>query len=147
MIIYINGDLFDSPAQVLVNTVNTVGVMGKGIAREFKRQYPKMFIKYQQYCKSGQLTVGKLWIYKTEEKWILNFPTKTTWREPSRLEYIEAGLKTFVREYVRQGITSVAFPTLGCGNGELEWETQVKPLMESYLSQLPMDVFIYLYKE
>jgi len=146
MITYVIDNLFNSPAQVIVNTVNTVGVMGKGIAKEFKHRYPEMFKKYQILCESKELTVGKLWIYKSETKWILNFPTKTTWKQPSRLEYIENGLQAFVREYVHRGITSIAFPPLGCGNGELNWEYQVKPLMEKYLGTLPIDVFIYFYK-
>lgn len=142
MITYVIGDIFESPAHVLVNTVNTEGVMGKGIAKEFKRIYPAMFKEYQKICESGKFTVGKLWLYKTKNKWILNFPTKTTWRKPSKIEYIEEGLREFVRTYAELGITSIAFPPLGCGNGELDWETQVKPLMEKYLI-LPIDVFIY----
>jgi O-acetyl-ADP-ribose deacetylase (regulator of RNase III) len=146
MITYVIDNLFHSPAHVLVNTVNTVGVMGKGIAKEFKTRYPAMFKEYQKQCESKQLIIGKLWVYKTDEKWILNFPTKTTWKRPSELYYIEEGLKTFVREYAQRGITSVAFPPLGCGNGELSWERQVKPLMETYLGTLPIDVFIYFYR-
>ena len=109
MITYVIDNLFNSPAQVIVNTVNTVGVMGKGIAKEFKHRYPEMFKKYQILCESKELTVGKLWIYKSETKWILNFPTKTTWKQPSRLEYIENGLQAFVREYVHRGITVLRF--------------------------------------
>lgn len=145
MLTYVIGDLFQSPAHVLVNTVNTVGVMGKGIAKKFKMIYPEMFKEYQQLCEKKQLTVGNLWLYKTPNKWILNFPTKTTWRQPSRLEYIDRGLAAFVRRYAERGITSIAFPALGCGNGELDWETQVRPLMEKYLRPLPIDVFIYIY--
>ncbi|GAA0615572.1 hypothetical protein GCM10009001_36010 [Virgibacillus siamensis] len=96
MITYVRKDIFESPAQVLVNTVNTVGVMGKGIAKTFKIMYPDMFKQYQILCEDNQLTVGKLWIFKTEHKWILNFPTKTHWRSPSKLAYIEEGLKKFV---------------------------------------------------
>lgn len=143
MLAYIVGNLFESPAQVLVNTVNTVGVMGKGIAKDFKRIYPEMFKQYQQHCERKKLTVGKLWLYKTSNKWILNFPTKTTWKKPSNLKYIEDGLQTFVKSYAERGITSVAFPKLGCGNGELDWN-DVRPLMEQYLKQLPIDVFIYI---
>ncbi len=147
MLTYVVGDLFQSPAHVLVNTVNTVGVMGKGIAKTFKAIYPEMFQEYRQLCETGKLTVGKLWLYKTTYKWILNFPTKTTWRKPSRLEYIESGLKAFVNGYAERGITGIAFPTLGCGNGELSWDTQVRPLMEEYLRPLPIDIFIYVYKK
>jgi len=147
MITYVKGDLFESPAHVLVNTVNTVGVMGKGIAKKFKKIYPEMFKQYQQLYEENKLTIGKLWIYRTSNKWILNFPTKTTWRKPSELEYIEKGLQTFVNNYSEYGITSIAFPPLGCGNGELDWEKQVKPVMEKYLKKLGIDIFIYLYRQ
>lgn len=147
MLTYVIGNLFESPAHVLVNTVNTVGVMGKGIAKEFKMIYPEMFRKYQNLCETKQLIVGKLWLYKTTFKWILNFPTKTTWREPSRVEYIEKGLQAFVKGYAEKGITNIAFPALGCGNGELDWEKQVRPLMEKYLKPLSrsIEIFIYIY--
>lgn len=144
MITYVNGNLFEAPAKVLVNAVNTVGAMGKGIALEFKRIYPHMFSQYRQFCQNGQLTVGKLYLYRTDHKWVLNFPTKKHWRDPSRLEYLEAGLKKFRDRYRNVGITSIGFPALGCGNGELDYETQVSPLMEEYLGDLPISVFIYL---
>ena len=144
MITYINGDLFTSPAAVLVNTVNTVGVMGKGIAREFKRIFPAMFSEYQALCEKGDLIIGSLFLYRTPHKSVLNFPTKQHWRSPSRVEYIEQGLRTFVDSYERLGIDSIAFPQLGCGNGELDWDTQVQPLMEHYLKQLPIRIYIHV---
>ncbi|MCL9638307.1 macro domain-containing protein [Bacillus zanthoxyli] len=144
MITYVKTDLFESPAQVLVNTVNTVGVMGKGIAKRFKQTYPEMFTQYQKYCEHKVLDVGKLWIYKSPHKWVLNFPTKKHWRQPSKLVYIESGLKKFVATYQDKGITSISFPLLGCGNGGLDWESEVKPLMEKYLRPLPIEVFIHL---
>lgn len=144
MVIYIKQDIFESPAQVLVNTVNTVGVMGKGIAKRFKNVYPEMYREYQYYCEKGFLEIGKLWIYKTPNKWILNFPTKLHWRTPSKIEYIEQGLQKFVDTYEEKGITSISFPQLGCGNGGLNWEEEVKPLMEKYLKNLSIDVFIHL---
>lgn len=147
MLIYLKTSLFDSSAQVLVNTVNTVGVMGKGIALQFKRLYPEMFKEYQRFCENGSLEIGKLWIYKSANKWILNFPTKTTWRSKSKLEYIEAGLKKFVATYQERGIESIAFPQLGTGNGGLDWEKEVKPLMEKYLRHLPIQVYIHLYNQ
>jgi O-acetyl-ADP-ribose deacetylase (regulator of RNase III) len=143
MITYVKDSLFESPAKVLVNTVNTVGVMGRGLARNFKEIYPEMFRQYQQLCERKQFQVGKLWVYKTDHKWIMNFPTKVHWRQPSKPEYVEAGLKTFVSTYAAQGITSVAFPRLGCGNGELVWESEVRPLMVKYLSRLPIDIFVH----
>lgn len=145
MLIYVKTNLFDSPAQVLVNTVNTVGVMGKGIALEFKKLYPDMFQQYRKFCEAGQLTIGKLWIYRTSHKWILNFPTKRSWRNKSQLKDIEAGLKKFRETYRQQGITSIAFPQLGVGNGGLDWQKEVQPLMEKYLRDLPIPVYIHLY--
>lgn len=143
MITYIYGDLFQSPAKVLVNAVNTVGVMGKGIALDFKKIYPEMFQRYQALCENGQFSVGQLWLYKTPHKWILNFPTKQHWRNPSRIEYIETGLQNFAATYEQRRIDSISFPLLGCGNGELDWETQVRPLMEKYLGGLPIPVYIH----
>ena len=143
MILYVKGNLFQSPAQVLVNAVNTVGVMGRGVALEFKRLFPEMYRQYRDLCERGQFSVGQLWLYKSPQKWVLNFPTKKHWRAPSRVEYIEAGLKKFVQVYSDWGIHSIAFPPLGCGNGQLDFKTQVQPLMEKYLRPLPIDVFIY----
>lgn len=144
MLTYVKGNLFDSPAKVLVNTVNTVGVMGKGIAKTFKEVFPEMFGRYVELCESRRFDVGNLWLYRTENKWVLNFPTKKHWRNPSTLEYIEAGLEKFTAIYSEQNITSVAFPQLGCGNGELSWN-EVEPLMRRYLRPLPINVFVYLY--
>lgn len=143
MITYVKGNLFQSPAQVLVNTVNTVGVMGKGIALDFKQLFPAMYRQYRDLCESGQLTIGKLWLYKSPNKWVLNFPTKKHWRSPSRVEYVDAGLKKFVQRYAAFGIDSVAFPALGCGNGQLDFATQVQPLMEKHLKSLPIEIFIH----
>lgn len=147
MITYVVGDIFKSPARVLVNAVNTVGVMGKGIAKDFKTIYPEMFKQYQSFCEKNQFQIGHLWLYKTKNKWILNFPTKKHWRNPSEIEYIRAGLEKFVATYADKGITSIAFPMLGCGNGGLDWEKQVRPLMEKYLKNLPIDVYIHLYQQ
>lgn len=143
MLKYVRGDIFNSPAQVLVNTVNTVGVMGKGIALSFKKKYPEMFTIYRKACDKHQLVIGKLMLWYGPDHWILNFPTKEHWRNPSKMEYIEKGLMAFQRKYADYNITSIAFPKLGCGNGELDWE-QVKPLMEKYLKELPIDIYIYL---
>lgn len=147
MITYVVSDLLKSPARVLVNTVNTMGVMGKGIAKDFKMVYPEMFKEYQLLCERKLFNVGQLWLYKTPHKWILNLPTKKHWRYPSKPEYIELSLKKFVDTYSEKGITSISFPLLGCGNGGLDWETLVKPLMEKYLANLPIDIFIHLYKK
>lgn len=143
MISFVEGNLFESPAQVLVNTVNTVGTMGKGIAKEFKRIYPEMFIRYQELCESGNLKIGDLFLYKTENKWILNFPTKEHWKNPSRIEYLHAGLKKFTKQYSRLGIHSIAFPPLGAGNGQLDFNSIVRPIMLKHLANLPIQIFIY----
>ena len=143
MIHYVQGNLFDSKAKVLVNAIDTVGVMGAGIAKDFKERYPDMFDRYQVLCSTNKLNVGQLWLYKTQDKWILGFPTKKHWRDPSKIEYIEAGLKKPKDSYREKEITSIAFPKLGCGLGGLNWETQVQPLMDYYLGQIEADVFIY----
>ncbi|MFQ5342832.1 MAG: macro domain-containing protein [Anaerolineae bacterium] len=145
MLTYVTISLFESPAQTLVNTVNTVGVMGKGIAAVFKQLYPEMYKQYRRLCQEGELDVGKLYIYRTPNKIVVNFPTKKHWRQRSRVEYIEAGLGKFVTRYEDYGISSVSFPQLGCGHGELDWETQVQPVMERYLRDLPIPVYIHLY--
>ncbi len=147
-ITYVDYNLFDSDAQVLVNTVNTVGVMGKGIAKEFKKRYPKMFEKYKDLCNKGKFKTGELLPYNIpgSDKMILNFPTKRHWRGKSRIEYIESGLKKFAQTYEEKGITSISFPMLGCSNGGLDWETQVKPLMEEHLKDLEcIDIWIHVY--
>ena len=144
MIVYTDGDLFESPAKVLVNTVNTRGVMGKGIALRFKQIYPEMFKRYREHCENRNLTIGKLYLYKTPHKWVLNFPTKEHWRKPSRVEYIEAGLRKFRSSFAEIGVTSIAFPMLGCGNGELDFESQVRPLMDRFLVNLPIPTLVHI---
>lgn len=143
MITYVKGDIFSSPAKIIVNTVNTVGVMGKGIALEFKNRYPDMFQTYKNICQEGKLDIGMLYLWKKSEKWVMLFPTKKHWRNPSKLEYIESGLKKFADNWDRLGTDSIAFPRLGCGNGGLDWNV-VKPLMEKYLQDIPMQVYVYV---
>lgn len=145
MLTYVRTSLFDSPAQTLVNTVNVVGVMGKGIALEFKERYPAMFKAYKKLCDSHSLDTGKLHLWRASDHWILNFPTKSTWRQPSKIEYIEAGLETFQRSYKQMGIASISFPPLGCGNGNLNWK-DVRPLMERYLSKVDIPVYVHDYQ-
>lgn len=143
MISYVSGDLFQSPAQTIVNTVNTVGVMGKGIALTFKKAYPEMFQRYRELCEKGELEVGSLFLYRTPHKYVLNFPTKKHWRQPSKPEYVEAGLRAFVHNYEKMKIRSVAFPPLGCGNGELDFESTVRPMMDRWLQSVSIPVYIY----
>ena len=140
---YQKGDIFDSKAQVIVNTVNCKGVMGKGLALAFKQRYPGMFPVYQQECKTGRLRIGKPTLYKQSTPWILNFPTKNDWKLPSKLEYLEKGLEYLVGNYKKAGIKSIAFPKLGAQNGKLSWD-DVGPLMARYLSQVDIDVYIYI---
>lgn len=142
----VRGNIFNTKAQTVVNTVNCVGVMGKGIALVYKLRYPNMFELYQSLCKQKLITIGKLWLYKGEvdAPWVLNFPTKFHWKYPSKLEYIEKGLKKFVETYQEHGITSVAFPMLGTYNGGLG-KTEVMALMIKYLSQCHIPIEIYEY--
>lgn len=142
----INGNIFNTKAQTIVNTVNCVGVMGKGIALVFKLRYPNMFDIYQDYCKQKLIDIGKLWIYKGDEgdPWVLNFPTKTHWKLPSEYEYVEKGLQKFVETYKDKGIKSIAFPLLGANNGGLDGH-KVQEIMISYLSQCDIPVEIYHY--
>jgi O-acetyl-ADP-ribose deacetylase (regulator of RNase III)/uncharacterized protein YwgA len=149
MIEYVVGNILDSPSPVLVNTVNTAGIMGKGIALQFKKAYPNNFRAYAQACKDGNIAVGKLFISKdnnlvTGEKLIINFPTKTDWRKPSEYSYIEAGLKDLIRVINKNGIKEIAIPPLGSGNGGLDWE-RVKKIIEKELSSLA-NVRVYVYE-
>lgn len=137
------GDIFASDAQTLVNTVNCVGVMGKGVALEFKKRFPALFDDYAERCKRGQVRLGEPYVFREGGgRLVLNFPTKGHWRSPSRLADIEAGLDYFVEHYAGWGVTSVAFPPLGCGNGGLEW-SEVGPLVYGKLHNLPIHVEVY----
>lgn len=144
MLTYKRTSLLEANTQTLVNTVNCVGVMGKGIAKAFKQRDPKMFAAYKRICDEKLLKPGKLWLWRGSEQWVLNFPTKSHWRNPSRMEWVEAGLVKFASTYEEQGITEISFPKLGCGNGGLDWG-EVRPLMEHYLSDLRIPVFIHDY--
>lgn len=140
------GNIRDATTQCKVNTVNVVGAMGAGIAVYFRYQYPEMFEKYKKYCKDGIFKVGMLQIYKkTKYDWVINFPTKRHWKDPSKIEYIEMGLQKFVETYKEKGIRSVTFPQMGCGNGGLDWEKEVLPLMEKYLNSVDIPIEIVLY--
>ncbi len=147
MIKYVEGNLFDSKAQALVNTVNTVGVMGKGIALQFKNAFPSNFKAYSEACKKGEVEVGKLFVFRdgnltSGEKIIINFPTKKHWRKPSEYWFIEQGLNDLIQVIEKYKITSIAIPPLGSGNGGLEWE-KVKRIIEEKLSNLNVEIFVY----
>lgn len=143
MVVVKIGNIFESTQKVLVNTVNCVGVMGKGIAQIFKKNYPAMFEQYKVMCDHKKIVPGILYpYYENDEVKVLNFPTKQHWRSPSKLEYIIQGLDWFVENYEELKITSIAFPPLGCGNGGLEWSS-VGPIMYQKLKELPIDIEIY----
>lgn len=137
------GDMFASDMQTIVNTVNCVGIMGKGIAQIFKNKYPDMFEDYADRCSRGEVRLGEPYHYNDlANVSIVNFPTKGHWRAATRLDDVKAGLDYFVKHFRAWGITSVAFPPLGCGNGGLEWAS-VGPLMYSKLKGLGIPVEIY----
>ena len=137
------GDMFASDMQTLVNTVNCVGIMGKGIAQIFKKEYPAMFEDYAERCQRREVRLGEPYHYKDlAGASIVNFPTKGHWRAAARLEDVESGLDYFANHFREWRITSVAFPPLGCGNGGLEWST-VGPLMYSKLKGLGIQVELY----
>jgi O-acetyl-ADP-ribose deacetylase (regulator of RNase III) len=147
MITFKAGNLLDAPAEALVNTVNTVGVMGKGIALQFKKAFPHNFKRYREACSKGELTTGKLLVVKdsnlpTGEKLIINFPTKQHWKMPSKHEYIASGLIALVKFLKENPVKSIALPALGCGNGGLDWMA-VKPMIIGILSELKMDIIVY----
>jgi O-acetyl-ADP-ribose deacetylase (regulator of RNase III) len=136
---YLKGNLLDADTQALVNTVNTVGVMGKGIALQFKEAFPMNYKIYAAACKKHEFKIGDLLVVKEltleKEKIIINFPTKTEWYMKSKYEYIEEGLQELVKVIEDYKIESIAIPPLGCGNGGLKWE-KVKQMIEKYLSHL-----------
>lgn len=137
------GDLLESQAQTLVNTVNCVGVMGKGIALEFRERYPEMYKDYVERCSRGEMKLGEPYLVRQLfGPWILNFPTKDHWRSISRIEDIVAGLDYLERHYAEWGITSIAMPPLGCGNGKLEW-SEVGPILYQTLQRMgiPAELF------
>ena len=143
IIYYPDKSIFDAKAQVITNTVNCVGVMGKGIAQEFKSRYPEMFEDYKARCSKGEVKAGVPYLWEGAGQQVLNFPTKDHWRGSSRLEWIESGLLWVRQHYLTLGIGTIAFPPLGCGHGGLFW-TDVKSLIEKYLGDLD-DLLISVY--
>jgi O-acetyl-ADP-ribose deacetylase (regulator of RNase III) len=149
MIQEVHGNLLAADADALVNTVNTVGVMGKGIALQFKKAFPENYKAYKRACDKGELDLGRMFIWDSGAlvsdgpRYIINFPTKRHWRSSSKLEDIRVGLEDLVRQIKDLSITSIAVPPLGCGHGGLRWE-DVKPLIESAFEELP-DVTVLLF--
>lgn len=144
----LQGNLLADDAEALVNTVNTVGVMGKGIALQFKRAYPEMFRDYAKAAKAGEVVPGRMHVWETGAmggpKYVINFPTKRHWKASSRLEDIDAGLADLVRVVREMGIESIALPPLGCGNGGLEWGV-VAPRIRSAFEVFGDGVDVRLY--
>jgi O-acetyl-ADP-ribose deacetylase (regulator of RNase III) len=147
MIKFTRGNLLDAKVDALVNTVNTVGVMGKGVALMFKEAFPKNFKEYEAACKQKAIKVGQMFVTELESligpKWIINFPTKEHWRGDSKMEWIDAGLEDLKRVISEKGIQSIAIPPLGSGNGGLKWE-EVRPKIEAALAPLSnVSVIVY----
>lgn len=143
MLEFTQGDMFEAPADIRVNTVNCVGVMGAGVALAFKQRYPEMFKDYQSACKDGQVRPGRMYVWKAlEGDWIINFPTKRDWRDPSRYEDIEAGLDD-LRAYLESvGPVTVALPALGCGHGGLDWD-RVSAMIRDKLDDLDAHILVF----
>ena len=148
MIELTRGNLLEAEAEVLVNTVNCVGAMGKGIALQFKQAFLANFRAYQAACRAGDVAPGKMFIHVNgglvNPRYIINFPTKRHWRGQSRLEDIESGLKTLIADVQRLDIRSIAVPPLGCGLGGLDWRV-VRPMIEQAFAALP-DVRVLLFE-
>lgn len=141
------GNILEADAQALVNTVNTVGVMGKGIALQFKKAFPEMFLAYEKLCKANSLQPGQMHVYDRgsmlNPRYIINFPTKRHWKGKSKIADIVAGLNALVEELQGRSITSVAVPPLGCGHGGLDWD-EVRPLIEQAMDRVPeVEALVY----
>lgn len=148
MVNFHNGNLFESNSECLVNTVNCVGVMGKGIALEFKRRFPEMFESYKLACKNREIKTGTMWVWDRmngdKREIIINFPTKNDWKNPSELEWIKTGLIDFIYVLGKYDIKSVAIPALGCSNGGLDWNA-VKRIMHGMLTPVSEKVEINIF--
>jgi len=140
MIYKAEGDLLGTDAEALVNTVNTVGVMGKGIALQFKQAFPENYSAYESACRRGEVHLGAMFVFRryrtSNPRLIINFPTKKHWRGKSKLDDIERGLQALIEVVKKEGVRSIAVPPLGCGNGGLEW-IDVRPLIERAFSVVP----------
>lgn len=146
MITFTQGNLLEAHVEALVNTVNTVGVMGKGIALMFKERFSENFKRYAAACKAKEVQVGKMFVTEVHEldgpNWIINFPTKQHWRSPAQLEWITAGLRDLRRFLLENNVKSVAIPPLGAGNGGLDWES-VKPQIEEILGDIAVEILVF----
>jgi O-acetyl-ADP-ribose deacetylase (regulator of RNase III) len=147
MMKFLKGNLLEAPTEALVNTVNTVGVMGKGIALMFKEAFPDNFRAYEDAVKRKEVRIGHMFVTENRTldgpKWLINFPTKKHWRQPSRLQWIVEGLEDLGRVVEQKGIRSMALPPLGCGNGGLNW-SEVRPEIERVLGELhDVDIWVF----
>ncbi|MEG2439919.1 MAG: macro domain-containing protein [Acetivibrio sp.] len=145
MIKFVTGNIFESGADCLVNTVNCEGFMGKGIAYQFKMRFPQNNLDYVKACKSGMLHIGAIHYYKEDEIWVVNFPTKDKWREKSKIDYIEKGLEKLKLFIKNNNLKTIAIPPLGCGNGGLEWNV-VKDLIVEKLNDIEKDYNILIFE-
>ena len=147
MIRFTQGNLLDAPAEALVNTVNTVGVMGKGIALMFKEAYRENFNLYKAACKAGRVEVGQMFVTEPNilmgPKWIINFPTKKHWRAPSRMTWVSSGLEDLHRIIKEKGIRSIALPPLGSGNGGLDWERVRMEIIDKLSDLEEVEILVY----
>ena len=146
MVKFVKGNIFESNAEALVNSVNTVGVMGKGIALQFKERFPENYRLYKKACENGEVIIGKVFVTSTNSlvnpKWIINFPTKKHWMHRSSYKFIEEGLNDLIRVIKELNIKSIAIPPLGAGQGGLKWE-KVKKLLLDRLEHLNIEILIY----
>jgi O-acetyl-ADP-ribose deacetylase (regulator of RNase III) len=142
MIKYVKGDIFESSAQAIINTVNLKGVMGKGLALQFKNRFSGLFESYVNDVLDKRLAIGTPTIWKGLEKWVINFPTKDDWRKPSNYDFIEEGLIGLRGKLDEWGVLSLAIPPLGCGLGSLDW-SKVRPMIEEHLADLNMSIEVF----
>jgi restriction system protein len=144
---FTKGNILDAKTEALVNPVNTVGIMGKGLAALVKKRYPDTFTKYAAACNSGEVRVGRMFVTESvfpgEPRWIINFPTKEHWRNPTRLEWVVSGLRDLRRVIAEKGMRSIAIPALGCGNGGLDWP-EVRQTIVAALAEIPgVDIIVF----
>ncbi len=148
MITYTQGNLLEAEVEAVVNTVNTVGIMGKGIALMFKEHFPENFAAYARACEAGEVRTGHMFVTENKSlfgpRWIINFPTKTHWKTKTKIEWVRDGLKDLVRVIRDRNIRSIAIPPLGCGNGGLDWK-DVRPIIDQALADLD-DVSVVIYE-
>lgn len=140
------GDILQSDCQAIINTVNTKGVMGKGLALLYRKKYPDMFTAYRRACLDNKVKTGSmhLWKVPNQDKWVINFPTKDHWRNPSQMEWIISGLQNLVEIVKEKGFTSIAIPPLGCGLGGLHWylvKKEILKVCEESFTDLRVEIY------